>query len=54
VDLLKYILEPLQRGFFNRKVIVHRRKDVYPYISGASASPTVIRWLKEVAALKRS
>ena len=54
VDLLKYILS-LCSGDSSTPKSLFIVKDVYPYISGASASPTVIRWLKEVCyALKRS
>lgn len=54
VDLLKYILS-LCTGDSSTPKSLFIVKDVYPYISGASASPTVIRWLKEVCyALKRS
>lgn len=54
VDLLKYILS-LGSGDSSTPKSLFIVKDVYPYISGASASPTVIRWLKEVCyALKRS
>ena len=54
VDLLKYILS-LCSGDSSTSKSLFIVKDVYPYISGASASPTVIRWLKEVCyALKRS
>ena len=54
VDLLKYILS-LCTGESSTPKSLFIVKDVYPYISGASASPTVIRWLKEVCyALKRS
>ncbi len=54
VDLLKYILS-LCSGDSSTQKSLFIVKDVYPYISGASASPTVIRWLKEVCyALKRS
>ena len=54
VDLLKYILN-LCTGESTTPKSLFIVKDVYPYISGPSASPTVIRWLKEVCyALKRS
>ena len=54
VDLLKYILS-LCSGDSSTPKSLFIVKDVYPYISGSSASPTVIRWLKEVCyALKRS
>ena len=54
VDLLKYILS-LCSGDSSTPKSLFIVKDIYPYISGASASPTVIRWLKEVCyALKRS
>ena len=54
VDLLKYILS-LCTGESTTPKSLFIVKDVYPYISGSSASPTVIRWLKEVCyALKRS
>ena len=54
VDLLKHILS-LCTGELTTPKSLFIVKDVYPYISGASASPTVIRWLKEVCyALKRS
>ena len=54
VDLLKHILS-LCTGELTTPKSLFIVKDVYPYISGPSASPTVIRWLKEVCyALKRS
>ena len=54
VDLLKHILS-LCTGESTTPKSLFIVKDVYPYISGSSASPTVIRWLKEVCyALKRS
>jgi hypothetical protein len=56
VDLLKYILALCSGDVPTTHVrSLFIVKDIYPYISGSSASPTVIRWLKEVCyALKRS